>query len=68
MAADIPDYREKFAGGSLSEVNAWLVENVHRHGKLHDPGDLIKIITGSELTIEPFMDYLDEKYSKLYGY
>ena len=68
MAADIPDYREKFAGGSLSEVNAWLVENVHRHGKLHDPGDLMKMITGSELRIEPFMGYLDEKYSKLYGY
>jgi len=25
-------------------------------------------VTGKELTIEPFLSYLDKKYSDLYGY
>ena len=57
-----------FLGLERSSVMGWLVENVHRHGNLYDPADLIKNVTGLELTVEPFLSYLDDKYSKLYGY
>ena len=68
MAVDIPDYKDHIAKGSFEEVKGWLVDNVHKYGNLYDPADLIKMITGDELSIEPFLDYLDDKYSKLYGY
>jgi carboxypeptidase Taq len=68
MAAEIPDYKGHIARGSFKEIKAWMVENVHKYGNLYDPADLIKMITGDELRIDPFLDYLDEKYSKLYGY
>ncbi|MFB0558799.1 MAG: carboxypeptidase M32 [Candidatus Bathyarchaeia archaeon] len=65
---DIPNWRERVSEGSLSEITGWLVENVHSRGNLHDPADLIRVITGKELAIEPFLGYLDDKFSKLYGY
>ena len=68
MEGDLPDWRDRIAAGSFAEVKGWLVENVHRHGRLYDPADLIRMITGKDLTVEPFIRYLDDKYSKLYGY
>ncbi|UCH57378.1 MAG: carboxypeptidase M32, partial [Candidatus Bathyarchaeota archaeon] len=68
MAGDIPDYKKQVAKGSFKEIKEWLTKNVHGYGNLYDPADLIKVITGDELRIEPFFNYLDEKFSKLYGY
>jgi len=68
MERDLPDWRSRIAAGSFSEVKQWMVEHVHRYGNLYDPADLIKVVTGEKLTIEPFLSYLDKKYSNLYGY
>ena len=68
IEGDLPEWREKIAAGSVSEVVGWLVGNVHKHGRLYDPADLIRMITGKDITIEPFLKYLDDKYSGLYGY
>ena len=68
MKADIPDMMETIAAGSFKEVGGWLTENVHRYGDLHDPADLIKKITGRSLTYDPFLEYLEGKYSELYGF
>ncbi|TEU12045.1 carboxypeptidase [Candidatus Bathyarchaeota archaeon] len=68
MAVEIPDYKDYISKGSFKEIKSWLVDNVHKYGNLYDPADLIKVITGDELRIEPFLTYLDDKYSKLYGY
>lgn len=68
MAKEIEDYRDRITKGSFAEIGGWLVENVHKYGNLYDPADLIKVITGDDLRIEPFLTYLNDKYSKLYGY
>lgn len=68
MEGELPGWRDRIAAGSFTEVKGWLVEKVHRLGNLHDPTELIRVITGRELTIDPFLKYLDEKYSRLYGY
>jgi carboxypeptidase Taq len=68
MERDIPDWRGLISSGSFNEVREWLSTHVHRYGRLYDPADLIKIISGSDLTIEPFIKYLREKYSSLYGF
>jgi carboxypeptidase Taq len=46
-------------------VKQWLVSNVHSKGNLYDPGDLVRVVTGQDLTIEPFLTYLDEKCNRL---
>lgn len=68
LGEDAPNWKEEVRSGNIDVVKGWLVENVHKQGNLYDPADLIKKITGRELTVEPFLSYLDDKYSRLYGY
>ncbi len=65
---DLPNWRELIAGGSFKEIKDWLTENVYGYANLYDPEDLVKHVTGRGLTVEPFIEYLDEKFSRIYGY
>ena len=42
-------------------------ENIWSHGCCLTAGELVKQITGSSLDARPFLKYLDEKYSPIYG-
>jgi carboxypeptidase Taq len=68
LARNIQDWRSQLAQGNLEGIRVWLTKNVHSQGDLHDPADLIKRITGKELDAEPYLEYLREKYSMLYGF
>jgi len=68
LALDGPDWRSQLAQGNLEGIKAWLTKNVHSQGDLYDPADLIKRITGKTLDAEPYLEYLGEKYSRLYGF
>ncbi|MEM3622175.1 MAG: carboxypeptidase M32 [Candidatus Bathyarchaeia archaeon] len=68
MEKDIKNWRKQITEGNLKEVKKWLVENVHSYGNLYDPEDLIRKITGTELNVKPYLNYLNKKYSKLYGF
>jgi carboxypeptidase Taq len=65
---DIQDWRSQLAQGNLKNVKGWLVKNVHSLGNLYDPAELIKKITGKKLDAKPYLEYLEEKYSALYGF
>ena len=68
LAKDMQDWRSQLAQGNLKNIKGWLVKSVHSHGDLYDPPDLIRRITGKKLDAEPYLQYLQEKYSKLYGF
>jgi len=68
MEESLPDWRQRIGEGSFDEVRAWLTENVYRYGNLYDPEDLIRVVTGGPMSIEPFINYLDGKFSAIYGY
>ena len=68
LAKDMQDWRSQLAQSKLDNIRAWLTRNVHSHGDLYDPADLIKKITGKNLDAEPYMQYLQEKYSALYDF
>jgi carboxypeptidase Taq len=68
MEKDIRDWREQISKGDFRNVKQWLVKNVHRQGNLYNPSDFIKNLTGRELTVDPYLDYLQKKYSRLYGF
>ena len=52
--------------GDLAPVNGWLKENVHRHGAVLLPGDLLKQATGEPFDPKYYIDYLGEKFTDLY--
>jgi len=68
LSKDIQDWRSQIAQGNLKNIETWLARNIHNQGDLYDPTDLIKIVTGKELDAEPYLNYLMEKYSSLYGF
>ena len=53
--------------GEMNRVREWLGEKIHRYGKLKETPEIIKEITGEELNPKYYIDYLKEKYSKIYG-
>lgn len=56
----------RIASGDFSPLLEWLREHVHEPGGTYRPRDLICRITGAPLDPSFFIDYCEEKYSRLY--
>ena len=63
---EIPDIDIKIENGDTNELLKWLREKIHKHGQRYDAKDLCKLITGEELNFNYFMNYAQDKYSKIY--
>ena len=68
MVQDIPNYKTLVKKGELKPIIDWLIENVHSVSNLYDPPELIKRITGEDITPKYFIEYLNKKFSKIYGF
>lgn len=66
LNAQMPDIAQRIVKGDLMSLNDWLKNNIHRHGAVYLPEELIKKVTGETLTAKYFIDYLNEKYSNIY--
>jgi carboxypeptidase Taq len=63
----IPDLEARIAAGQLLPLREWLRTNIHRHGRRYRPGELVRVVTGRELSAAPFVEYLNAKFRTLYG-
>jgi len=61
-----PEIPNEMKQGKFSALHAWLTENIYRHGRKFTAPELIKRVTGGELTIKPYIHYLKTKYGELY--
>jgi carboxypeptidase Taq len=61
LSADVPDVEQRIENGDFAPVREWLREHVHRHGRKFPPRELLRRVTGSDLSAEPFLRYLREK-------
>ncbi|MGD0803864.1 MAG: carboxypeptidase M32 [Candidatus Bathyarchaeia archaeon] len=68
LKKDVPTWKKELKRGNFQPVKNWLVENIHQKGDLYDPADLVKEVTGENLTVKPFIAYLNKKYGKIYGF
>lgn len=64
---DIPAIGSQIRNGEFSDLLGWLREKVHTHGAKFDPQDMVMRITGSKITPEPYLRYLNQKYSEIYN-
>ena len=64
----LPNWNQQLTEGNLKETMAWLKNNVHNQSDLYDPADLVKKITSNQLDAKPYLEYLREKYSRLYDF
>ena len=52
--------------GELDRVKDWLTERVFSIVSLKDPDDWIRAVTGEGLNVEYYLDYLEDKFTRLY--
>jgi carboxypeptidase Taq len=55
------------AGGNYEPLRAYMVENVHQHGRRYGRDELLVRATGRTLDPEPYIAHLTSKYTELYG-
>ena len=67
LRADMPDLDEKLARGAADEVTPWLAEKVQCHGGLMRPKEVIEQATGTPVSVEPLLGYLEAKFGAIYG-
>ena len=61
------DFDACMRAGDLKTVGAWLKEHVFSIASLTTPDEWIRAITGESLNPNYYLDYLEEKYSEIYG-
>jgi carboxypeptidase Taq len=61
-----PQIPDEIRQGKFETLHKWLIANVYRHGRKFTAPELIKRVTGSDLSIEPYIRYLRSKYGELY--
>ena len=66
MRDAVPDLDDALAGGDAGPAVEWLRENIQRHGGLKPPRTLIEDATGADVSPEPLLDYLEDKFGRIY--
>ena len=61
-----PEIPDEIRQGEFSTLRRWLSENIHTRGRKFTTSELVKKVTGGELTTKPYLRYLEVKYGELY--
>jgi carboxypeptidase Taq len=64
---DHPEIPDHIKHGEFSTLHGWLRDRLYQHGAKFTAPELIERVTGSPLTIAPYLAYLRNKYSELYA-
>ena len=66
MLKDLPNYDELLSAGNVAPIRQWLTDNVHQHGSMKKPLEILEQATGEGLNADYLATYLEEKYTKVY--
>ena len=55
------------ASGDFTAINEWNRQNIWRHGCMKTPSELLKNALGTDFDPTFYTDYLEKKYSDIYG-
>ncbi len=64
--AALPGLEEDFTRGRFGRLLGWLRETIHRHGRRFSTMELVREVTGGELSPAPLLRHLEERYAPLY--
>jgi carboxypeptidase Taq len=64
---DLGDIDAMVARGDLEPLASWLREKIHKHDRTVTAAKLVKRVTGSKLSVEPFRRYITGKVEAIYG-
>lgn len=66
MRKEIKEIDQLVEEAKFTPIKQWLAENIHVHGKMKDPDQLLLEVTGEPLNSDHLLSYLEEKYSDIY--
>ncbi len=64
---ELPGLEEEMRRGDFSSLLGWLRRNIHVFGRQFTASELCERATGSPLSAEPFLRYVEGKFGTLYG-
>jgi carboxypeptidase Taq len=67
LKKEIPNWEEEIETGNLESILDWFRTNVHEKGNMKDSLDMVEEISGKKVSASYLVEYLQEKYSKLYN-
>ncbi len=67
MHQDLPNMDDAISKGTFAEILQWLRTNIHQHGAKYEPQELVQRVTGEKINPQPYIKYLNDKYSDIYG-
>ncbi|MBA3721867.1 MAG: carboxypeptidase M32 [Parachlamydiaceae bacterium] len=66
FAKEHPDWEKRVASGDLAFIKLWLNDKIYQHGRCYSSHELLKNATGKDFSADPYLDYLNKKYSAIY--
>ena len=66
LEKDLGSVDDILAAGEIRKITRWLNENIHWHGSLRLPKEVIEKVCQKELSAKPLLNYFEDKYSKIY--
>ncbi len=66
LLKDLPNFEELVAAGNIKPIQEWMTKHIHQFGKTKKPLDILRDTTGEGLNVHYFVNYLEEKYKKMY--
>jgi carboxypeptidase Taq len=66
LRSDLPDIDGFIVQGNFSPIRTWLRDTIYVWGRRLDPPDLLKKVTEAPLSVEPFLQYIENKYKEIY--
>lgn len=62
-----PEIPVEIERGNFQRLQDWLKLNIYQHGRKYTAPELLERVTGNGLSIDPFMNYIRNKYGYLYN-
>ena len=66
-AIDLEDLEAQIEAGKFGNLLNWLRTKIHQYGKKLDAGDILYRATGSQLSSQSWLTYIEKKYGDLYS-
>jgi carboxypeptidase Taq len=63
---DVGDLDTMFSRGDFQPLLKWLREKIHRQGRKYAARELVKRVTGKELSAQPLLGHLERKAKEYY--
>ncbi|HLO47520.1 MAG TPA: carboxypeptidase M32 [Kamptonema sp.] len=62
-----PEIPVEIEQGNFSLLHNWLKQNIYQHGRKYNAAEMMQRVTGSPLSINPFLRYIRQKYGDFYS-